>query len=196
MYLSVPFLILHRTATILSMAGVVRCYIFFNLFRLLYSLIDVLLSVFTNVSIRKHAFLLSSLNHCIWSIVLYFSVSLDNKVSENNNSFYYCYQFWLGFFFLGGGNILASFSHQGYMVGWRDSKSLSVSWSLLCILTHPGNSLIKMVSILPLISNSSRPLSNPLGTVPSAPITIGITVTSIFHSILTSLARPKYFFTL
>ena len=38
--------------------------------------------------------------------------------------------------------------------------------------------------IHPLIFNSFSALSKPLGTVPSAPTTIGITVTYIFHSSL------------
>ena len=45
-----------------------------------------------------------------------------------------------------------------------------------------------MVSILPPISNLSSPFSKPLRTVPSAPITIGITVTQIFHSYFSSLS--------
>ena len=45
-----------------------------------------------------------------------------------------------------------------------------------------------MVSIL-LISNCYNPFSTCLGTVP---ITIGITVTFMFHSVFSSLARSKY----
>ena len=41
-----------------------------------------------------------------------------------------------------------------------------------------------MVSIHPLISNSFRPFIDPLVTVPSAPITIGITVTFIIIIII------------
>ena len=33
----------------------------------------------------------------------------------------------------------------------------------------------------------------PLGTVPSAPITVGITLTFMFYSLFSSLARSKYF---
>ena len=39
-----------------------------------------------------------------------------------------------------------------------------------------------MVSTRPPISKSSSPFSNPLVTVPNAPITIGIIVTCMFHS--------------
>ena len=39
---------------------------------------------------------------------------------------------------------------------------------------------------------SSSPRTNPLMTEPSTPITIGITVTFIFHSFFSSLARSGY----
>ena len=41
-------------------------------------------------------------------------------------------------------------------------------------------------------SKSSSPFSNPLVTVPNAPITIGIIVTCMFHSFFNSLARSMY----
>ena len=50
--------------------------------------------------------------------------------------------------------------------------------------------VICMVFILSLISISSNLLSKPLGTIPSVPTTIGITIT--FYSFLCSLARSKY----
>ena len=49
-----------------------------------------------------------------------------------------------------------------------------------------------MVSTWPPTSKSSRPFNNPLVTVPKAPITIGIIVTFMFHSLLNSLARSRY----
>ena len=49
-----------------------------------------------------------------------------------------------------------------------------------------------MFSTCPLISKSSDSFINPLGIVPSAPVIIGITVTSMFHSYFISLARFKY----
>ena len=45
-----------------------------------------------------------------------------------------------------------------------------------------------MVSTRPQTSNSSGPFSNPLVTVPKAPITIGIIVTFMFHRFFNSLA--------
>ena len=44
----------------------------------------------------------------------------------------------------------------------------------------------------PLISKSSSPFTNSLGIVPSAPTTIGITVTFMFHSFFSSIARSRY----
>ena len=44
---------------------------------------------------------------------------------------------------------------------------------------------------VPLISNSSSSLTKALGIVPSAPITIGITITLMLHSFFSSLARFK-----
>ena len=49
-----------------------------------------------------------------------------------------------------------------------------------------------MVSTHPLISESSSPYTNPLVTILSAPITTGITVTSMFHSFFSSLSRFMY----
>ena len=49
-----------------------------------------------------------------------------------------------------------------------------------------------MVSSRPPTSKSSRPFSNPLVTVPNAPITIGVIVTCIFHSFFNSRARSRY----
>ena len=40
-----------------------------------------------------------------------------------------------------------------------------------------------MLSTCPLIFKSSSPYTNPLGIVPSAPFTIGISVNVIFHMI-------------
>ena len=43
------------------------------------------------------------------------------------------------------------------------------------------------------ISVFTSPFSNPLGIVPSAPNTIDMTVTFMFHSFFSSLARSRYF---
>ena len=70
-----------------------------------------------------------------------------------------------------------------------ESKTPQVSRALLRILT---NDVVCLVSISPPISNSSNPFTNDLGNVPSVPITVGITVTFMFHNFFSSLARSKY----
>ena len=69
-------------------------------------------------------------------------------------------------------------SHRSF----GENKSLQDSRTLLSILDDLENAEVKMVPTFPLISKSSSPFSNPLGIVPSAPTTIGIMVTFIFHS--------------
>ena len=73
-----------------------------------------------------------------------------------------------------------------------DSKSPQVSRTLLSILFNLYNAVVWMVSTCSLISKSSSPCTNLLVTVLSAPITIGITVTFMFHSFFSSLARSRY----
>ena len=52
---------------------------------------------------------------------------------------------------------------------------------LSSILADLNNAVVWMVSACPIIFKSSSPFSNPLGIVPSTPITISITVTFMFH---------------
>ena len=73
-----------------------------------------------------------------------------------------------------------------------DSKSPQVSRTLLSILAVLNNAVVWMVSTRPPTSKSSSPFSNPFVTVPNAPITIGIIVTSMFRSFFNSLARSRY----
>ena len=61
-----------------------------------------------------------------------------------------------------------------------DSDSPQVSWTLLSILADLINALGWIVSPCPLIFKSSSPCTNPLVTVPSVPVTIGITITFMF----------------
>ena len=72
-----------------------------------------------------------------------------------------------------------------------DIKSPQVSKTLLNILADLNNAVVWITSALSPISNSSCPFTKPLGTIPSAPIPIGITVTLIFHSFFISLVRSK-----
>ena len=71
-----------------------------------------------------------------------------------------------------------------------DSKYPQVSKTLLSILAVLNNTVVWLVSTLPPTFKSSSPFSNPLVTVPNAPI--GIMVTCMFHSFFNSLTRLRY----
>ena len=73
-----------------------------------------------------------------------------------------------------------------------DRNSSKVCRTLLSILAVLNNAVVWMVSTRPPTSKSSRPVNNPLVTVPKAPNIIGIIVTFMFHSIFNSLARSRY----
>ena len=75
---------------------------------------------------------------------------------------------------------------------WSDNNSPQVSRTLLSILADLNNAVVWMVSTCPVISMSSSPCTNPLLTVPRAPITIGMIVTFMFHSFFNSQARSRY----
>ena len=74
-----------------------------------------------------------------------------------------------------------------------DRQSPEVSRTQISILDVLNRAVVSMVSTRPLTSKSSSPFSNPLVTVPNAPITIGIIVTSMFQSFFNSLARSRYY---
>ena len=74
-----------------------------------------------------------------------------------------------------------------------DNKFLQVSRTLLSSLAVLNNAVVWMASTRPPTSKSSSPFSNPLVTVPKAPVTIGIIVTFMFHSFFFNfLARSRY----
>ena len=77
---------------------------------------------------------------------------------------------------------------------WRSGNRMSfqISSIPLSILGDLQNVLVWMVSIRPPISYSFSHFTNLLETVPSAPITVGITVTHMFHSFCSFQARFKY----
>ena len=79
-----------------------------------------------------------------------------------------------------------SFSHQRlpmvFYLSLSDNKSPQVSRTLLSILVDLNNAAVWLLSIRSLISKSSIPFSNPMVSVPRAPITIGISITLMFHS--------------
>ena len=73
-----------------------------------------------------------------------------------------------------------------------DSKSPQESSFPLIILVTFNNSLVWIVTTRRLISECFSSYTNLLVSVPSAPITIGITIIIMFHSFFTSLARTRY----
>ena len=74
-----------------------------------------------------------------------------------------------------------------------DSKSLKVCRTHLSILSDFNGAGVRMVSILPIISNSPRIFSKPVESVIMAPKATDIFVTFTFHSFFSPLARPEYF---
>ena len=68
--------------------------------------------------------------------------------------------------------------------------------TLLSILADLNNAVVWMISIRPVISKFSHPCTNPLVTVPSAPITIGITVTFMLHRFILFSSKVYIFITL
>ena len=73
-----------------------------------------------------------------------------------------------------------------------DSKSPQVFWTIFGTLGDLNNAIVWIVSSCPLIFKSSSPYTDPFTTVPSAPITIGITVTFMFYFFFSSLWRFRY----
>ena len=77
-----------------------------------------------------------------------------------------------------------NFSHQLYLTVFHWSLSDNfpeISRTLLSIQADLKNAVVWIVSTCPLILTTSSSFINPLRIVPSAPITIGITVTLMFH---------------
>ena len=77
---------------------------------------------------------------------------------------------------------------------WSDCKSPQISRTLLSILANLNNAAVWMVSTRFLISKSSSPFTNPLGIVSTAPTTICITVTFMFHSFSVLWQGPGTYF--
>ena len=75
---------------------------------------------------------------------------------------------------------------------FSDIKFPQVSRILLSILAVLNNVVVGMVFTRPPTPKSPNPFYNPLVTVPKAPITIGITVTFMFHNLFNSLASSSY----
>ena len=81
-----------------------------------------------------------------------------------------------------------------FFTSWSlsDSKSPHVSRTLLSILAVLNSAVVRMVSTRLPTSKFSSPFTNPLVTVTRASITIGTTVTFMFHSFFNSLVRSRY----
>ena len=105
--------------------------------------------------------------------------------------FYFYYSFIFYFFFVWDFFILAL--ADAFPWSLNDSKSSKVSRTLLSILADPNNAVVWMVFTC-FSYFQVHPLSVPIlwWPVPSAPITIGITVTFMFDSFFSSLARSRY----
>ena len=90
---------------------------------------------------------------------------------------------------------LAKFSHYQWLAVFHwslsDSKSPEVSKTLLSTLANLGNAVVWMVLILFLISNSFSLSSKTFRALSSAPITIHITDSLIFHSFLVLCQGPS-----
>ena len=63
--------------------------------------------------------------------------------------------------------------------------------TFLSILADISNAVVCIVSTRPHISKSCFPSTNPLGTVPRAPITVGINVTFMSHSFFQLLSKVQ-----
>ena len=72
------------------------------------------------------------------------------------------------------------FSLEVFTSAWAEGLSLEIEWQQ--VSSSLNNAVVWMVSTRPPTSKSSRPFNNPLVTVTTAPITIGIIVTFVFHS--------------
>ena len=93
---------------------------------------------------------------------------------------------------------------QYIIIPWRsltpaltEGLSLESKWQQVSSShqdTSKYSAEVWMVSARPPISIPSSLFTKPLVIVPSAPVTIGITVTFMFHSYFSSLARSMYFY--
>ena len=81
---------------------------------------------------------------------------------------------------------------MGFHWSLSDSMHSQVSRTLLSIQGDLNNTVVWIVLIYPQISKSSIPLFRSLETIPTIPTTIGIKITLIFYSFLSSQAKSKY----
>ena len=122
------------------------------------------------------------------------SVSIFSTSAILLRLIYFCFDivivlFWAGII------IPCKFLTPDLAYSFRRSLSDSKSPGLfLSILTDFNNAVDWLVSTRPLISKFPSPCTNPFVTVPSVPVTIGITVIFSFHRFFHSLARYSSLF--
>ena len=71
-----------------------------------------------------------------------------------------------------------------FLFSLSDSKPPQISRTFLSILAVLNNAVVWMFSTRPPTSKSSSAYNNPLVTVPKAPITLGIIIIIIIHSLV------------
>ena len=134
-------------------------------------------------------------NKCKYTRKIFLRIKYTFSFSDLYTKFYFMYtskeNLWLHFIIIIiiiMIMVLVNFSHHNQLVDFHQS-----------LLNSPGLCSIStilwvwIVLILSLISNSSNPLSNPLGTVPSARITIGVTVICISLSFIVVWQDPSIY---
>ena len=82
-----------------------------------------------------------------------------------------------------------SFNRYFFHLSLSDNKSPHISRTFLRILTDFNSAVVWMVSTIPLVSISLSFFIKLMRTTPSASITIGITVSLIYHSLFHSRAK-------
>ena len=75
-----------------------------------------------------------------------------------------------------------------------DSKSPQVSRTLLNILADFNNAVVWIISILPLIYNTSRPFLKTFGTFPRAQTGIIVYIFTLWSAVMTKFARWQVLF--
>ena len=107
------------------------------------------------------------------------------------SNFNYLYNFPMDYYYnyITPWEVFTSALADGLLLEFEWQKSSQVSRTLLGILTDCNNSV---VSTRPLISKSSSPFTNLFMSASRSPVTIGITVTFMFHNFSSSLARSSY----
>ena len=110
-----------------------------------------------------------------WASILFFSVRYVIIIIIYSSRVFQISMSW--WFFTGVWVTTSLLKSPGLVSVFRPSSAMPVVW---------------IVSTGPPTSKSSRPFTNPLVTLPNAPITIGTIVTYMLHSFFNSLATSRY----